>query len=838
LPPEPALQDLLSRIGKALEGRYTIERELGRGGMGIVYLANDLTLKRKVAIKVLRPELTEAVGHDRFLREIRIEASLDHPNIVALFDSGEIDGLSYYVMPHVKGESLRERILREERLSLDEVLNVTRQISDALAYAHEQGVVHRDIKPENILISDDRALVADFGVAKATEQAGAETLSTYGIVLGTPEYMSPEQVVGERSVDARADVWALGCVVFEMLAGDPPFSGRTRSAIVARVLQERVPSLDVVRPGVPVGVIDVVQKALSKVPADRHKSAAEFSAELERVDLTKTSRRGLRPIHLTAMVVTGALAVLAVVVLGRIGESVAAHDARDVAVLYFQDASEGAGLQHVATGVTEDLIDELTSVASLGVISAAGVRPFRSSNVTLDSIVSALEVGTVVDGSVDSSDGRLVVNVRIVDGSTGEQRLGREFEEAWAGHHRVGRSIAEAISLFLRRELGEEIRLRQRASRAQTAEAWDLVRRAEELTRDGEALDQAGDPTAALRTLLTADSVLTLAEESSSEWIEPLVLRGWLKAKLSAAWRWMMYQDSGGAASIDVSKLPTSTVDWLNAGVAHADRALEIAPGDPEALELRGALLHLASLETHAEEAAEFAARSEIDLRSAVAGDPSRARAWHYLSFLLHSRGEFAEAALAAEKALEADEYLTEAGEVLQNLMITSLERARFSDATHWCDEGNRRFPVDYRFTPCRLTILGWSGSDVGDVSTSWRLLSEVEAADTAGVLHTTRHFRLAMIAAILARAGLSDSALVVLAQARGAAAEIPGSLDMEYYAAYVRMLLGEQETALRLLRSYLNDNPWMTDYVSRNLWFEPLRDYPEFSDLIAERSR
>jgi serine/threonine-protein kinase len=806
--------------------------------MGIVYLASDLTLNRQVALKVLRPELAEAVGHDRFLREIRIEASLDHPNIVALFDSGEANGLPYYVMPYVKGESLRERILREERLSLDEVLSIMRQVSEALTYAHEQGVVHRDIKPENILISDDRALIADFGVAKATAEAGGETLSTYGIVLGTPEYMSPEQVVGEKSVDARADVWALGCVLFEMLAGDPPFSGRTRSAIVARVLQERVPSLEVVRPGVPVGLIDLVTKALSKVPADRHSSAAEFSEAMERVDLAKTYRRRTLKTWVTAVTVTAAVAVLAVLIATGIQESVPEYDARDVAVLYFQDASENGGLQYIAAGVTEDLIDELTGVGSLGVISAAGVRPYRSSDVTLDSIVSALGVGTVIDGSVDSLDDRLVVRVRIVDGSSGEQRLGREFEQAWAGHHRLGRDIADEISRFLRRELGEEIRLRQRASRAQTAEAWDLVRRAEGLTRDGEALDQAGDPAAAFRTLLSADSALMFAERASSGWTEPPVLRGWLTVQLGVAWRWMMYLDSAAAGSGELSGLPNSTLEWLNAGVAHAEGALELAPGDPEALELRGALLHLSSLETDAAQAAEFAAQAETDLRTAVAADPSRARAWHYLSFLLQSRGEFAEAALAAEKALEADEYLTEADEVLQNLMITTLERAQFERATEWCDEANRRFPGDYRFTPCRLTILGWSATEARDVGTAWRLLSEIETADTTGVLQPTHHFRLAMIAAVLARAGLGDSASAVLAQARHSAAAIPGSVDMEYYDAYVQLLLGEEETALQLLRDYLDDSPWMADYVSRNLWFEPLRDHPEFSDVIAGNAR
>jgi serine/threonine-protein kinase len=189
---------MLDRVRSALADRYEVEREIGRGGMAVVFLARDLQLGRQVAIKVIRPELAQALGIERFLREVRIEAALDHPNIVTLFDSGEADGLPYYVMPYVQGESLRNRLERETRLSLDGVLRITRSIAEGLSYAHERGVIHKDIKPENILLSDERVLIADFGIAKATAEAGGEQLTTYGIVLGTPQYMSPEQATGEK----------------------------------------------------------------------------------------------------------------------------------------------------------------------------------------------------------------------------------------------------------------------------------------------------------------------------------------------------------------------------------------------------------------------------------------------------------------------------------------------------------------------------------------------------------------------------------------------------------------------------------------------------------------
>ena len=255
----PGLGEMLDRIRSALADRYEVEREIGRGGMAVVYLARDLQLGRQVAIKVIRPELAQALGIERFLREVRIEAALDHPNVVTLFDSGEADGLPYYVMPYVEGESLRKRLERENRLSLEETLRITSCVAAGLGYAHDRGIVHKDIKPENILLSEDRVLVADFGIAKATTEAGGETLTTYGIVLGTPEYMSPEQATGEK-VDSRSDIYALGCVVYEMLGGDPPFVGRTRSAIIAKHIQENVPSLKVVRKNVPYGVVKAIEK--------------------------------------------------------------------------------------------------------------------------------------------------------------------------------------------------------------------------------------------------------------------------------------------------------------------------------------------------------------------------------------------------------------------------------------------------------------------------------------------------------------------------------------------------------------------------------------------------
>jgi serine/threonine-protein kinase len=270
------------RLVAALADRYHIERELGQGGMATVYLAHDMRHDRRVALKVLRPELAAILGGERFLKEIRLTANLQHPHILSLFDSGEADGLVYYVMPYVEGESLRDRLTREKQLPVEDAVRIAREVADALDYAHRHGVVHRDIKPENILLHDGRAQVADFGIALAVSTVGGGTrLTETGMSLGTPHYMAPEQAMGEREITPKADVYALGCVLYEMLTAEPPFTGATAQAIIARVMTEEPRSLTLQRRTIPPHVDAAVGKALEKLPADRFASAADFAAALE-----------------------------------------------------------------------------------------------------------------------------------------------------------------------------------------------------------------------------------------------------------------------------------------------------------------------------------------------------------------------------------------------------------------------------------------------------------------------------------------------------------------------------------------------------------------------------
>ena len=309
-------REAADRPTSRLAGRYRIVRELGAGGMATVYLADDLKHDRKVALKVLRPELAAVIGAQRFLSEIKTTANLQHAHILSLFDSGEADGTVFYVMPFVDGESLRDRLNRERQLPVPDAVRLAREVADALAYAHGMGVIHRDIKPENILLQNGHALVADFGIALAASKTGGNRLTETGMSLGTPHYMSPEQAMGERTLDARTDVYALGCVLYEMLVGEPPFTGPTAQAIVARVMTEDPRSITAQRKTVPAHVAAAVEVALSKLPADRFATATEFAVALESgTGISVSAARGGAPslprarIRWLVTALAGALAV-------------------------------------------------------------------------------------------------------------------------------------------------------------------------------------------------------------------------------------------------------------------------------------------------------------------------------------------------------------------------------------------------------------------------------------------------------------------------------------------------------------------------------------------------
>jgi eukaryotic-like serine/threonine-protein kinase len=342
---------------KVLVDRYRIERELGQGGMATVYLAHDLKHGRDVAIKVLRSEVTAILGSARFLQEIRISAQLDHPHILTLIDSGEADGVLYYVLPYIRGESLRQKITRERQLSIAEALAITRQVAGALDYAHRQGVIHRDIKPENILLHEGEAMLADFGIARAVQQSGGPRLTATGVSIGTPQYMSPEQATGDREPDARSDIYSLGAVLYEMLTGEPPHTGVTAQAVIAKVLTERPTPIRTLRHTVPEHIEDAVTHALAKAPADRFASAGELVRALEAVSAAPPARhRGSRWLWAAAALVV-VLAGAYVVWPKRPDSPV---NPNVVAVVPFRVASADPSLHYLREGMIDLLAAKLT----------------------------------------------------------------------------------------------------------------------------------------------------------------------------------------------------------------------------------------------------------------------------------------------------------------------------------------------------------------------------------------------------------------------------------------------------------------------------------------------
>ena len=346
------MNDYLDRLTAALADRYRIERELGSGGMATVYLAEDIKHDRRVAVKVLRPELAAVIGADRFLTEIKTTANLQHSHILPLHDSGTIDGFLFYVMPYIDGESLRDRLSREHQLPVTESIRLATEVASALDYAHRHGVVHRDIKPENILLHDGSALVADFGISLAVSTAGSRMTET-GMSLGTPHYMSPEQAMGEREITARSDVYALGCVTYEMLVGEPPFTGPTAQAIVARVMTEEPRGLTIQRKSIPPHVEAAVHTALSKLPADRFASAAEFAAALnDPTRVTTIAMHAASPLRNSGWrttAIVGAVALLAGTILGMLLKRQSATPSSDV-VRVLMTLPDSGGVRPVDNG--------------------------------------------------------------------------------------------------------------------------------------------------------------------------------------------------------------------------------------------------------------------------------------------------------------------------------------------------------------------------------------------------------------------------------------------------------------------------------------------------------
>ena len=452
------LQESAAAPPDLLGDRFVIERELGRGGMATVYLARDRKHDRLVAVKVLRPEIATLLGPERFLREIRTAANLQHPHILPLHDSGEVEGALYYVMPYVEGESLRDRLQREPQLPLAEASRITREVADALAYAHARDIVHRDIKPENILLSGGHALLMDFGIARAiSSSAGANKLTGTGLAIGTPAYMPPEQSSGDLPIDGRTDVYALGCVLYEMLTGHPPFSGTTQQEILRRHALDQVPPLRTARPELPVAVEQLVGRALAKAPADRFDTAAAFRAACEDLTAPAAAHRGTK----RALLALAGLAVLVIGVAlvqlaGRRGEattSPALESARSVAVLPFRNLGGNPDNESFSDGLSEEIAMTLGRIEGVDMRAPRSAFGFKGKDFTPPEVGEKLGVEYLVDGSVQLSGDHVRVRAHLVrarqDSIIWSDEYDRPAGDVFAIQDEIARAIAGELRIHL-----------------------------------------------------------------------------------------------------------------------------------------------------------------------------------------------------------------------------------------------------------------------------------------------------------------------------------------------------------------------------------------------------
>jgi len=726
---QTAVADLLDRLPAALAGRYTIERELGRGGMAHVFLAQDLRHYRPVALKVLRPELAATLGAERFLREIALAAQLAHPHILPLLDSGEGDGLLYYVMPYVEGESLRARLEREPQLPLEDTLRIGREVAGALDYAHRHNVVHRDIKPENILFQDRQAVVADFGIARALTAAGEEGLTQAGVTLGTPSYMSPEQAAGDARVDGRSDIYSLGCVLYEMLAGEPPYTGPTAQAIIAKRFSEPVPHLRTLR-DVPPGIEQAITKALARVPADRFTTAADFAAAL-------------------ASPPSGAAAARP------------APAEQSIAVLPFTNLSPDPENEYFSDGITEEVINALARLGSLHVAARTSSFAFKGKREDLRVIGERLGVRTLLEGGVRRAGDRLRVTAQLVNAADGYQlwseRYDREMDDVFAVQDEIARAIADRLRVTLAQPEAPLVR-----PGTGNLQAYDLYLKGRYFwTRRGEGLHKAIDY---FERAITADPDFAAPYAGLADTYSIMGMYGYMPSTTvqgrirDAAERALALDDRLGEAHYSVG-LYEWNFGWnLERAEREFRRAIELSPRWAQPYVWLAMLLAALGRRADALELARQAQRLEplSPLVTALTG----------LTFSF--AGSSDEALEAAERAVELEPTFPGS---YWSLGWVRAERGEFAAAITALEQA-----VTYSArSPFLVSILGSTYAQAGRADAARQLLAELEGRDAGPAYPAIIYWRL----------GEDSRAFALLEQAleqRSAAAWMLGTVRSPVY--------------------------------------------------------
>ncbi len=701
-----------AELQAALADRYVIERELGSGGMATVYLARDLKHRRFVALKVLSPALAASLGADRFLREIELAARLQHPHIVTVFDSGDAGGILWYTMPYVEGETLRARLERERQLPLDVALRIAVEAARALEFAHQHGVLHRDVKPENLLLTmDGSTMVADFGIARPWAETGGLTQS--GMVVGTPAYMSPEQAAGERALDARTDVYALGSVLYEMLAGEMPYTGANPQVLLAKRLSEPAPSLRTTR-DIPVAIERTVARALARAPADRYATAAEFARALQSVDAPS------RPIMRRRWPAAAALVLVALGVAAairfRAGASSTATPA-SAAVLPFADLSEGKDQEYFSDGLTDELITALSRVEGIRVAARTSSFQFKGRQIDVSEIGRQLHVGAVLEGSVRKSGDRVRITAQLVSTRDGYQLWSDAYDRELKDVFGVQEDIARSIITALQVKLGARGNRALRARPTGDLQAYDLYlkgrfawnqRTATGMAQAVRFLEQAvaRDSGFALAWAALADAyVLAIPYAGAPRDID------WPKARAAVA-RSLALDSTVGEAHTALA-YGTMIYDWdWPAAEADFRRAIAVDPAYPTGHQWYGDFLWSQGRLHEAQDQMREALRldplslvissevgatyylmrqydsAETQVRATLQLDPNYAHGLYILGMVYLQQHRYREAVAALERALELGGFQEDLGGAMAYAYAAAGDRAA---ATRYTAELERR---------------------------------------------------------------------------------------------------------------------------------------------------
>ena len=772
------------RVGQKV-GSYVIVNEIGRGGAATVYLATDVKHHRSVALKLLNADASFALGGGRFRREIDVVAQLQHPHILPLYDSGEMDGLLYYVMPLVSGETLRDRIARDGQLPIDDVRRIAADVGAALDYAHHRGVIHRDIKPANILLDEAHAVIADFGIAHRVVDDGADQLTATGVVIGTPAYMSPEQCTGAREIDARSDVYALGCVLFEMLTGAPPFRAASAVTLVAQHLQGTVPSARALRPELSPRVDDVFSQALAKEPADRFASVRDLvralndALALGRVSDAPAATTPVRPApHRRSRPRWLAAPVLLVIITGLSVWQLAGRRTvgpPSIAVLPFVNMSGDSTNEYFSDGVTEEITGALAQLGRVHVTPRTTAFAYKGRAGDLRQIGAELGVSRILEGSVRRDAHRVLVHARLYDAKTGVQVWTRRFERDWRSVLALQTEIAGAIA----EELELNLLPRERASLAErhgaNADAYDsyLLGRHFYDLRTASSLDQA---VSHFTRALEIDSTYARAHAGLADTYSLL------------AW-------TGSAPPSETFRLAER----------EARRAL--------ALDSTLAEAHLSLAIIHTLHTWDWSEAERANAR-AIALDSTMAQAWFWRTWQSVARGRLEEAMASIQRARALDPL-----SLLINARIGTLF-TWWSDRYVEADSVLRRtLEIDPSYPVARvqrarvLSLQGRHAEAIAALPPDEVRLGSYESG-IAGFVY--------------ARAGRRDAA-VAAARALEARASVPAEGVAAIYAA-----LGDRDAALRWLERAVESRGVGLIFVAVEPMYDSLRDDPRYERIIA----